>query len=213
MNTRQRSRVTPKSARLSRHIEHSGSPASDAPAPGAPRFYDSESSLARIVAEFLAEGFNDGNPGIVITTEDQRAEIVRELTARSYDVEALQRSRDFLLLDAQQVLSTIIVDGKPDARRFQDEVRQVIECVRRARPDCTVRMFGQMIDVLWRQGDRSAAIRLELLWNQLAQTQPSLVCGYAIGNFYKDARLEDVCGGASTACDSSRRGPKRNGHR
>jgi hypothetical protein len=55
----------------------------------------------------------------------------------------------------------------------------------------------------------SAAIRLEMLWNRLANTHDfSLLCGYAMGNFYKDATIEDVCrhhthvvdaGGASSA--------------
>ena len=30
------------------------------------RFYENEKSLARIVAEFLIEGFTDGHPGIVV---------------------------------------------------------------------------------------------------------------------------------------------------
>jgi hypothetical protein len=52
-----------------------------------------------------------------------------------------------------------------------------------------------MVDVLWQQGQRDAAIRLEVLWNQLAQSQAfSLLCGYAIGNFYKDAGFKDICG-------------------
>jgi hypothetical protein len=55
--------------------------------------------------------------------------------------------------------------------------------------------LGQMVDILWREGERDAAIRLEVLWNQLAQTKAfSLLCGYAMGNFYKDASFGDVCG-------------------
>lgn len=33
-----------------------------------------------------------------------------------------------------------------------------------------------------------------MLWNQLALTHDfSLLCGYAMGNFYKDAAVEDIC--------------------
>jgi hypothetical protein len=111
------------------------------------------------------------------------------------DVAALQRSGDLLLLDGAEALSTFIVHGKPDAGRFREHICDLIERVRCGRADCTVRIFGQMVDILWQQEDRDAAIRLELLWNQFAQTEAStVVCGYAIGNFYKDARVEDVCG-------------------
>ena len=52
-----------------------------------------------------------------------------------------------------------------------------------------------MVDVLWRRGESDAAIRLEVLWNDLAATHTfSLLCGYAIGNFYKEtSKLEEVC--------------------
>jgi hypothetical protein len=159
------------------------------------RFYESDRSLARIVAEFLHEGFDAGSPGIVVATASQRAAIVRELTDRSLDVITLQRSHDLLLLDATETLTTFMVDGKPDPVKFRDQMCEVIERACRGRVHCTVRIFGQMVDVLWQKGERDAAIRLELLWNQLAQTKAfALLCGYAMGNFYKDASFGDICG-------------------
>ena len=158
------------------------------------RFYESDKSLARIVAEFLHEGFDAGSPGIVVATPVQRAAIIRELADRSLDVVTLQRSHDFLLLDAKETLSTFMRNGEPDAHKFKDQMCQVIEKVCRGRAGCTIRIFGQMVDVLWQGGQRDAAIRLEVLWNQLARTEAfSLLCGYAIGNFYKDASFEDIC--------------------
>ena len=54
---------------------------------------------------------------------------------------------------------------------------------------------GQMVDVLWKNGQQEAAIRLEVLWNHLANSQAfSLMCGYAIGHFYKDASFDHICG-------------------
>ena len=107
-------------------------------------------------------------------------------------------------------------------------MRRVIDGVSRGRGACTVRIFGQMVDVLWQRGERDAAIRLEMLWNQLARTEAfSLLCGYVIGNFYKDAGLEDICGQhthivsaadmatglVSEACDTNRRRRERHGRR
>jgi len=49
--------------------------------------------------------------------------------------------------------------------------------------------------VLWKQGKTAAAIRLEVLWNDLTTTHVfSLLCGYAIGNFSKQTQqYEEVC--------------------
>ena len=56
-----------------------------------------------------------------------------------------------------------------------------------------VRAYGEMVDVLWQNGQDVAAIRLEMLWNKLAATQAfSLLCGYAMGTFYKDSGLSDI---------------------
>src|SRR5579864_8530310 len=156
------------------------------------RFYENDQSLARIVADFLGEGFACGSPGIVLATATQRAAIIRELTDQSLDVAELQRSDDLLLLDAEEILSTFMIDGKPDATKFWNQMRGVIERVSRGRTTCTVRIFGQIADVLWQRGAGHAAIRLEVLWNQMAHIGgPSLVCVYAIGNFFKDATFDE----------------------
>jgi hypothetical protein len=158
------------------------------------RFYESDHSLARIVADFLSEGFDAGSPGIVVATPAQRAAIIRELTDRSLDVVELQRAQNLLLLDAKETLTTFMTDGGPDAGKFTDRMCEIIERVCRGRAGCTVRVFGQMVDVLWQRGNRDDAIRLEVLWNQLAHTEAfSLLCGYAMGNFYKDASFHDIC--------------------
>jgi hypothetical protein len=50
-----------------------------------------------------------------------------------------------------------------------------------------------MVDVLWRKGQTAAAIRLETLWNDLSRTHEfKLLCGYAMGNFYKGSATDDI---------------------
>jgi DcmR-like sensory protein len=164
------------------------------PNPHAVRFYESNRSLAVIVAEFLHGGFADDLPGIVVATPTLRAAVLRELSNRSLDIVELQRSETLLMLDARDMLATFMVDGKPDETRFMEGMSKVIERACRGRSDCPVRIFGQMVDVLWQEDQQEAAIRLEVLWNELAQTKSySLLCGYAMGHFYKDAKLDEVC--------------------
>jgi hypothetical protein len=173
------------------HVDSSSSARADY---HAVRFYACDASLARIVAEFLHEGFGDGTPGIVVATASQQQSIIQELTDRSLDVAGLQRSDDLLFLDAEETLATFMNGSTPDARKFSVQMCDVIEKVCSARTKCKVRIFGQMVDVLWQRGEQEAAVRLEVLWNRLAHTETfSLLCGYAIGNFYKNASFENVC--------------------
>jgi hypothetical protein len=171
----------------------SSHPATDSGHFHAVKFYDTRESLCRIVAEFLGEGLVAQQPVLVIATPEHRAGILAELTARHFDVDKTQAVGDLLLLDAAETLSAFMVDGMPDDSLFVAEMTRAIEQVSRGRTSCTVRAYGEMVDVLWKNGQDVAAIRLEMLWNKLAAThQFSLLCGYAMGTFYKDSNLSDI---------------------
>ena len=158
------------------------------------RFYDSPDSLCRIVAAFLSDGLNTGQPALVIATPNHCAGIIETLGALELDVEALQASGDLLVLDAEATLASFMVDGMPDAVRFKAAGAEVIERACRGRRDCTIRAYGEMVDVLWKQGQSVAAVRLEMFWNRLAETKDfSLLCGYAMGNFYKGSQQYEIC--------------------
>lgn len=158
------------------------------------RFYQTQESLCRMVAEFLGQGLITNEPSMVIATPEHRLGIVAELHARHFDVDRMQAAGDLLMVDARETLATFMVDGMPDAERFDTNMTRLIEQVCRGRQDCTVRAYGEMVDVLWKAGQNLAAIRLEMLWNKLAMSHDfSLLCGYAMGSFYKDASLKEIC--------------------
>jgi hypothetical protein len=157
------------------------------------KFYDTHESLCRIVAEFLGEGLVIRQPAVVIATLEHRAGIVAELRTRHFDVDEMLAVGDLLLLDASDVLATFMVDGMPDAVLFDAALTVAIQQVCRGLTDCTIRAYGEMVDVLWKNGEDVAAIRLEMLWNRLATTHRfSLLCGYSMGSFYKDSGLADI---------------------
>lgn len=157
------------------------------------RFYKDSEALAQRVAEFLGEGLTQNLPAIVIATPAHRAGILTQLRARSFDVEQLQAAGALTLLDADMILSQFMKDGMPDAVRFRAAIIPIIETACQGRTDCVVRAFGEMVDVLWKAGHTAAATRLEMLWNQLAQTHAfSLLCGYSMGSFYKDGAREEI---------------------
>jgi MEDS: MEthanogen/methylotroph, DcmR Sensory domain len=151
-------------------------------------FYDTAPSLWRMVADFIGEGLNVAEPALIIATVEHRAGICAELRARHLDPEWLQRSNEMLLLDASDTLNLFMSDGMPDPGRFADVASAALAQLCRGRKRCTIRAYGEMVDVLWKLGQDAAAIRLEMLWNKLALTNEfSLLCGYSMGNFYKEA--------------------------
>jgi hypothetical protein len=158
------------------------------------RFYEDTHSLARMAAAFAAEGLIVRQPAVIIATPDHVHAITRELQALSFDLDDLRRSATLIVFDAVEVLATFMVDGMPDAGRFEEAMTPVLDSVIAGRSECVVRAYGEMVDVLWKDDRHAAAIRLEMLWNQLAITRRfSLLCGYSMGSFYKDAAFDDIC--------------------
>ena len=158
------------------------------------RFYEDSASLARMVAGFVSEGIVAANPAVIIATPGHRDAILQQLAALSIDVDKLTKRGDFVTLDAHETLAAFMVDGMPKSRLFENTLIPVIDRVVRRREHCVVRAYGEMVDVLWKDGMETAAVRLEMLWNRLAVSRRfSLLCGYSMGSFYKDASFERIC--------------------
>lgn len=172
-------------------------PLPDPPTSGhfhAVRFYKDDVELSSIVASFLAEGLGAADAGIVIATSAHGQKISEQLHGRGFDVQRLQDEQRLFVIDATAALGAFMVDGMPDRRRFRQSIVPLIEAASGGERGRTVRAYGEMVDVLWREGRSVAAVRLEMLWNELAKTHDfSLLCGYAMGQFYKSADVRDIC--------------------
>jgi hypothetical protein len=158
------------------------------------RFYEDDSSLCRIVADFIREGVAAQQPAIVIATPVHKQGILKRLGELNVDRASIQRQEDVTWLDAGETMARFMVDGMPNQARFDTAMAEIIGRACRGRDDCLVRAYGEMVDLLWQAGMHAAAIRLEMFWNQLANSHKfSLLCGYSMGSFYKDAAYEEIC--------------------
>jgi hypothetical protein len=161
------------------------------------QFYKDDASLASTAANFLADGIVQGEPALVVATPSHTARIIAALKPRGLDVDELRRTGELNLFDARRMLSSFMSGSMPDPLLFKSNVGDVIERLCVNRQPCPIRAYGEMVDLLWQDGNPEGAIRLEILWNQLASTYEfSLLCGYAVGHFYKESvgsRFSDVC--------------------
>ncbi len=161
------------------------------------QLYDSDEYLARTVARFLARGLTAGAPVLVVATPPHRAAFAAELEAAGHDVAAAEASGALRMLDARTTLDQFLVRGSLDRHRFAEVVTGFIEAMQAIHPRVPLYAYGEMVDLLAREGNHEGAIRLEELWNQLARTHRfSLLCGYGLAGF-RGARdgvhLERVC--------------------
>jgi MEDS: MEthanogen/methylotroph, DcmR Sensory domain len=170
-----------------------------APAPilhrHAVQFYGNEESLFTTVAGFLGEGLVSREPAIIIATPEHCAAIERHLRGRLIDCNQARRNGDLVMLDAEEMLGQFMIGDVPDPELFEETVGLVVQQMLDGRGRIVVRAYGEMVDVLWKEGRTESAIKLEILWNKLALKYSfALLCGYAMGNFYKQPKqLDEVC--------------------
>ena len=158
------------------------------------RFYRSDEALAQIVADAVGRGLEAEQPALIVATPDHMASIVRELQFRGLDLEHLRLSRHFVVRDAARTLNDFMVDGVPDSSLFGKVMNPLLEELCQGRPGRIIHVYGEMVDVLWKRGETRAAVQLEILWNDLANRHDfSLLCGYTMGNFYKEAERREIC--------------------
>ncbi|HET6283647.1 MAG TPA: MEDS domain-containing protein [Polyangia bacterium] len=155
------------------------------------QFYNDDERLSKVVGDFLAAGLEAGEPVVVIATPDHRDAFQEQLRVRGFDVEGAAATGQLMMLDARATLATFMVGGQPDWDAFRRHVGGTLEKVSAANQGRRIRAYGEMVDLLWRDGQRSAAIHLEQLWNDLRRTHSfSLLCAYVMGNFYRDTDRE-----------------------
>jgi PAS domain S-box-containing protein len=158
------------------------------------QFYEDEHGLAELVAAFLADGLAAGAPAAVIATAARREAVRHGLQTRGLDVAGLIGAGTLTLLDARDTLDRFMRDGDPDPLLFESAVGQLLATLC-AGGAGTLRAYGEMVDVLWQDGQRAAALRLEELWNDLQDRHTfALLCAYSVASFYKQpSSLEQVC--------------------
>jgi hypothetical protein len=163
------------------------------------QFYESDSFLCEAVSKFVHQGLSDGLPIIVLATDQHWQTIGQRLNTAGYDVAGACRRGQIIAEDAHSVLERIMVGSMPDDNLFRSHIGGMIESSLRTGRATKVHAYGELVDLLWRAGNSNAALRLEDLWNELAETYDfRLLCGYGMGNFYMEAHAEGlrrVCAG------------------
>ena len=157
------------------------------------QFYQAdEALLTRNVVDFLLEGLKQGEAALVITTPERNAAFAGGLRESGFEPNVAVRERKLLFADAEETLRRFMVDGQPDWRRFE---RTIGALIREVRPpaDARLRAYGEIVGLLWQEGQFTAAVRLEQFWNNLMSAHAlRLFCAYPIDVFGKDFDSETL---------------------
>jgi len=148
------------------------------------RYYEDDAALVAEVGQLVAAGLAAGQPAVVIATPSHRDGLERRLKSQRVSVAEARRSGRYIPLDAAETLARITSDGWPDPVKFGEIVGGTVGRASAVSRAAHVVAFGEMVALLWADGRRDAAIRLEELWNDLAKSHSlALLCAYPIAAF------------------------------
>ncbi len=158
-------------------------------------FYEHDAELAGIVARWLRDATSE-DVCIVVATQAHRD---RFAAAVAGEGDPSVRCR-VVWLDAGATLAQFVVDGEIDDAAFRAVVGTVVRDA--SQGGRSVRVYGEMVALLWDAGNVLGAIALEGLWNDLARETPfALLCSYPAaihGDPERGDALDQVCEAHST---------------
>ena len=143
------------------------------------QFYEDDRDLVSLVTPFLVAGLMGGEVVIVVAEAAHRGALDAAIAATGVDLAAVSAAGRYIVLDAHETLSALAKNGQPDPDRFDGRIGDLIRAA--SAGDRPVRIYGEMVAILWDRGDLFGAISLEALWNEREARHPfSLYCAYPL---------------------------------
>lgn len=144
-------------------------------------FYRDDELLARCVAWWASASLVLKGGAILIGRPDKLSRIRRELARVGVDVDGHVEAGRLVLADAEEVLSRFHGPEGPQREAFRAALDERLARVRVASSSGEVRAWGEMVDLLWERGERSACCRLESLWGEVLDSRDlHLLCSYRV---------------------------------
>jgi hypothetical protein len=143
-----------------------------------PDFYGEAISL------FTAEGINRGESVILVATKPNWQNISGRLESRGYRPAELFERGQLTLLDADETLPKFMRGNMPDGDIFKGIAGQTIARARAGGKFPRVRWWGEMVNVLYVDGNPRGSNRLEELFDEVAHEESiAIFCSFLMDKY------------------------------
>jgi hypothetical protein len=158
------------------------------------QIYENDKAFFDTLQGFASDGFNKKECVVIIATEPHLYILGERLATQGFNVDDLKKSKRYVPLIAEECLAQFMVNNWPDEELFHKFVGRIL--ANASEEGVKIRAFGEMVAVLWSQGNNGATVRLEELWHRLQQQHKfCLYCAYPKSGFTQDAAhsIECIC--------------------
>ena len=132
---------------------------------------------------FIGTALKNGSTAVFIGIASHRISLFERLHAESQENRAGIRQGRYFALDVVEFLSNVMVNDMPDAGWFMKAVGDLVASAAKGAEGTHSRFAacGECAPFLWAEGKADAAIRLEELWNEVAEKYDvDILCGYSL---------------------------------
>jgi len=145
------------------------------------QFHSPSDPLAESIAIFAEAGLRGGDQVILLALPDQAEAALAVLEPRAVDLVAARATGQLRIEDSCSVLDACAAGSGLDLERLSRYLGGMLARTSSG-PRRKVRVYGDMVSLLWNRGDAELAIHLEEIWDELVQAHPSTVlfCGYSL---------------------------------
>lgn len=157
------------------------------------QIYEREEILIDTISGFVGTGINAGDCCLVIATEEHLTDLHNRLLEHGVHVQTLIDDNRYIPLDAEDTLASFMINDKIDEYLFERTAASIMK--KAQKNNRRIRAFGEMVSLLWQQGNKAATIQLESLWNKYVEEGSLCIyCAYPRTAFeVVDTPLIHIC--------------------
>jgi anti-sigma regulatory factor (Ser/Thr protein kinase) len=155
-------------------------------------FYAHDLELADRVSRFLIDGLGAGEIVIIVSTPEHRSMFESAIVDAGIDLAAARSIGSLVSVDAAELLDAFSCAGQIDGARFDAVIGSLLRANAGER---RIRVFGEMVQLLWDRKEFNGALTLESLWNDLGRELDFLLyCAYRSSDVDEQlGALESIC--------------------
>lgn len=142
------------------------------------QIYENDEVFLDALTGFVGGGINSNDACIVIATPAHLSALASRLISYGISIKSLIEDHRYIPFDAEKLLSQFMVNGWPNEAAFNLTISSLLARAR-GKTKRNIRAFGEMVALLWAQGNIGATVNLEHLWNKFAENESfCMFCAY-----------------------------------
>jgi hypothetical protein len=161
------------------------------------QLYQDADFYSEAISHFTAEGLVRGESIILVATGPNWVNISARLENKGFHIPELFDRGQLTLLEAEETLPKFMTGGLPDGKIFKPLARETIQGARQGGRFPAVRWWGEMVNVLYVEGNGKGSTKLEEYFDEVAHEETiAIFCSFLMDKYdpeiYNEA-FTNVC--------------------